>query len=160
MRFPRDQTAILPGVLPGELETDGKQIGSLNDHKLQCQLCLRTERERCAGGREADGSPFALPKAAGVDKRTLTLAGHLTVGRLTGGGFHWARLYLKELGGQWSWAGPCRALGSSRGEPKGSREQLGLGPSYFRAESAQGEGMGSELKLDSPMKLMGGQILP
>lgn len=45
-------------------------------------------------------------------------------------------------------------------EPKGSNEQLGLGPSCCRAEGAQGEGMGSELKLDSPMKLMGGQILP
>lgn len=45
-------------------------------------------------------------------------------------------------------------------EPKGSREQLGPGLSCFRAEGAQGEGMGSELKLDSPMKLMGGQILP
>lgn len=46
------------------------------------------------------------------------------------------------------------------GEPKGRREQLGPGPSCFRAEGAQREGMGSELKLDSPMKLMGGQILP
>lgn len=46
------------------------------------------------------------------------------------------------------------------GEPKGNREQLGPGPFCFRAEGAQGEGIGSELKLDSPMKLMGGQILP
>lgn len=40
------------------------------------------------------------------------------------------------------------------------QEQLGTGPACFRAEGVQGEGMGSQLKLDSPMKLMGGQILP
>lgn len=49
---------------------------------------------------------------------------------------------------------------AATGEPKGSKEQLGPGPSCFRAEGTQGEGMGSELKLDSPMKLRGGQILP
>lgn len=49
---------------------------------------------------------------------------------------------------------------AATGEPKGSKEQLGPGPSCFRAEGTQGERMGSELKLDSPMKLRGGQILP
>lgn len=65
----------------------------------------------------------------------------------------------QELGREQRWVGPCRLFGDWR-EPKGSREQLSPGPSSFRAEGAMGEEMGSELKLDSPMKLMGGQILP
>lgn len=46
------------------------------------------------------------------------------------------------------------------GRAQGKQEQLSPSPSCFRAEGALGEEMGSELKLDSPMKLMGGQILP
>ena len=53
-----------------------------------------------------------------------------------------------------------RSLRSPLQRVQGKQEQLGTGPSCFRAESTQGEGMGSQLKLDSPMKLMGGQILP
>lgn len=44
--------------MPRELEADGKQIGSLNDHKLQCQLCLCTEREELEARRQiAPSSP-------------------------------------------------------------------------------------------------------
>lgn len=53
-----------------------------------------------------------------------------------------------------------RSLQSPLQRAQGKQEQLGIGPSCFRAKGAQGEGMGSQLKLDSPMKLMGGQILP
>lgn len=57
--------------MPRELEADGKQIGSLNDHKLQCQLCLCTEREELQARRQI--APLSLPKAGDFDKRTLTL---------------------------------------------------------------------------------------
>lgn len=56
----RPDTAVFPRVMPRELEADGKQTVSLNDHKLQCQLCLHTERK--AGGQEADRSLFPCPK--------------------------------------------------------------------------------------------------
>lgn len=82
--------------------------------------------------------------------------GHLTNSSVSSRG----QPLSQELGRQQRRVGPCRLFCSNWGEPKGSREQLSTGPSSFRAEGAMGEEMGSELKLDSPMKLMGGQILP
>ena len=53
-------------MLPGELEADGKQIGSLNDHKLQCQLCLFAARAMSwrLGGKTAPPSPCPRQETA------------------------------------------------------------------------------------------------
>lgn len=92
------------------------------------------------------------------DKKTLTLGTQpILLSELILGG---PASYVQRVGRTWRWVGPRRLLCGNWGEPKGNREQLGPGPFCFRAEGAQGEGIGSELKLDSPMKLMGGQILP
>ena len=60
--------------MPRELEADGKQTVSLNDHKLQCQLCLRREKSWRPGDRQI---PLPLPKAGESDKRTVTLGTQL-----------------------------------------------------------------------------------
>lgn len=67
VKFPRDPP-VLPRVLPGELEADRKQTGSLNDRESQGRLCLY--RKRRAGGQEADSFPLPLTRAGESDRRT------------------------------------------------------------------------------------------
>lgn len=157
VRFPRDHTQQYSQRCCPENE---RQTVSRLAHLMttSCSTsCAHAQKERRTGSQEADSSPFPLPKAGEFNK-SLTLGTQpILLSDLVGGA---KPCSSKELGGHWRWAGPCILLCSNWGEPRGRREQLGPGPSCFRAEGAQGEGMGSELKLDSPMKLMGGQILP
>lgn len=46
------------------------------------------------------------------------------------------------------------------GRAQGKQGAAGPRPLLLQGRGTHGEGMGTELKLDSPMKLMGGQILP
>lgn len=73
VRFSRERThsGTLKGVAQTQ-EADGMQPDSLNDHKLQCQLCF-TEKEERAKSQEAAAS-FPCPMAGEFDKRTLTLS--------------------------------------------------------------------------------------
>lgn len=58
---------------------------------------------------------------------------------------------------------PGRALKTSLqqlGRAQGKQGAAEPRPLLLQGRGAHREGMGSELKLNSPMKLMGGQILP
>ena len=112
---------------PRELEADGKQIGSLNDHKLQCQLCLCTERAVSwrLGSKTAPPSP--CPRQEASTRGHASWVPTSLLFNLVGvGDFHWAKPCVsKDPGGQWSWGGPCRAL---CGKSKGSRSSWAQAP--------------------------------
>lgn len=144
-------TVVIPRVLPRNRRQTGSRLAPLMTTSCGASCACAQMREELEARRQS--APLFPAMARGVDKRTQTWASSQFCYRI---GRRGQAMSLQEAG---------RVQGSAQSsaaiwEPRGSREQLGPGPSCFRAEGAQGEGMGSELKLDSPMKLMGGQILP
>ena len=72
-RFPRDQTQqYSQGCCPENWRQMGSRLAHLMTTSCSAS-CACAQKERRAGGWEADSSPFALPKAEGFDKRTPTL---------------------------------------------------------------------------------------